>query len=179
MRLAILLFWGAFMLGQGASPSEQKANTQAATTQQESQDGDPGRNGAHERMSGNVEILSETQGVDFGPYLQHVLENVRKNWRNAIPESAQWKHGKVVIEFTITNDGGVAGMKTVRPDCGIIRLKSDSCGDVVLEHAAWSGITASVPFPPLPSDFRGRYLALRFRFFYNPDKSDLVANPPK
>ena len=34
-------------------------------------------------------------------------------------------------------------------------------------------ITASNPFPPLPGEFQGKYLALRFHFYYNPDKSDL------
>ena len=47
---------------------------------------------------------------------------------------------------------------------------------------AWSGIAKSNPFLPLPSDFTGPYLALRFRFYYNPDKSDLtcieVSIPP-
>jgi hypothetical protein len=35
------------------------------------------------------------------------------------------------------------------------------------------GITASNPFPPLPNEFGGQYLGLRFAFYYNPDKSDL------
>ena len=48
-----------------------------------------------------------------------------------------------------------------------------SSGDVALDRPAWGSITASNPFPPLPSDFTGPYLALRFRFYYNPDKADL------
>src|ERR1700674_5771592 len=47
--------------------------------------------GAHGRQVGNLEILSDTQGVDFGPYLQRILRDVRVNWYNAIPESAQFK----------------------------------------------------------------------------------------
>jgi hypothetical protein len=46
-------------------------------------------------------------------------------------------------------------------------------GDDPLDRAAWAGITASNPFPPLPGEFTGPYLALRFRFYYNPDKADL------
>jgi hypothetical protein len=180
MRLATFLFCGAFVLGQDTSPTpQQKVNASAATTNQDSQNRNLGGSGAHGNQSGNIEILSDTQGVDFGPYLQRVLENVRKNWYNTIPESAQWKHGTVVIEFAITKDGGVTGMKMIHPDCGIIRLKMDSCGDAVLERAAWSGITASAPFPPLLSGFRGQYLALRFRFFYNPNKSNPAASLSK
>ena len=73
------------------------------------------------------------------------------------------KKGKVSIEFAIMKDGSVAGMRLVSPS-----------GDVSFDRAAWGGITGSNPFPPLPSEFRGKYLALRFHFYYNPDKSDLA-----
>jgi len=118
--------------------------------------------GAHGRQVGNLEILSDTQGVDFGPYLQRVLHDVRQNWYSAIPESAEMKHGSLIIEFAITKDGKVAGMKLVT-----------SSGDVPLDRAAWAGIVGSDPFPELPSNFTGPYLALRFRFFYNPTKEEM------
>jgi TonB family protein len=119
-------------------------------------------NGARGRQLGALDILSDTQGVDFGPYLQRILEDVRENWYNLIPESASMKKGKLAIEFAITKDGKVADMRLVAPS-----------GDVALDRPAWGAITASNPFPPLPSDFTGPYLALRFRFYYNPDKTDL------
>jgi TonB family protein len=118
--------------------------------------------GAHGRQVGNLEILSDTQGVDFGPYLQRVLHDVRQNWYSAIPESAEMKHGSLIIEFAITKDGKVAGMKLIT-----------SSGDVPLDRAAWAGIVGSDPFPELPSDFGGPYLALRFKFFYNPTKEEM------
>ncbi|MHB8217129.1 MAG: TonB family protein [Candidatus Sulfotelmatobacter sp.] len=118
--------------------------------------------GAHGRQMGNLDVLSDTMGVDFGPYLQRVLHDVKQNWYNAIPESAQMKKGKLSIEFAITKDGKVAGMKLVA-----------GSGDIPLDRAAWAGITASDPFPPLPTEFGGQYLALRFTFFYNPSKEDL------
>jgi TonB family protein len=114
---------------------------------------------------GELDVLSDTMGVDFGPYLNRVLHDVRMNWYNLIPEAARaplMKRGKVSIEFAITKNGGVAGMKIVGPS-----------GDISLDRAAWGGITASNPFPPLPNEFRGQYLALRFHFFYNPEGSDL------
>ena len=45
-------------------------------------------------------------------------------------------------------------------------------GDVALDRAAYGGITASNPFQPLPGEFGGQYLGLRFTFFYNPDKDE-------
>jgi TonB family protein len=127
------------------------------------QEGDFGLGtGAHGRQLGALDILSDTQGVDFGPYLQRILQDVKENWYRLIPESAEMKKGKLAIEFAITKDGQVAGMKLVA-----------TSGDTALDRAAWGGITASNPFPPLPTDFGGQYLSLRFRFYYNPDKADL------
>ena len=150
--------------GMTAGSAIQEA-TQAAAAHRGGggQEGDFGLGtGAHGRQLGNLEVLSDTQGVDFGPYLQRILQEVRENWYRAIPESAEMKKGKLQIEFAITKDGKVADMK--------LTLSSQ---DVALDRAAWAGISASNPFPPLPTDFTGPYLALRFRFYYNPDKADL------
>ena len=127
------------------------------------QEGDFGLGtGAHGRQQGALEILSDTLGVDFGPYLQRILQDVRVNWYHLIPESAEMKKGKLAIEFAITKDGKVADMRLVA-----------TSGDGALDRPAWGSITASDPFPPLPSEFTGPFLALRFRFYYNPDKADL------
>jgi TonB family protein len=114
---------------------------------------------------GPMDVLSDTMGVDFGPYLARVLHDVRENWYRIIPESARaplMKKGKVSIEFAILKNGQVAGLQIV-----------SSSGDVALDRAAYGGITASKPFPPLPTEFGGQYLALRFHFYYNPEKSEL------
>jgi TonB family protein len=114
---------------------------------------------------GPMDVLSDTMGVDFGPYLARVLHDVRENWYRIIPESARaplMKKGKVSIEFAILKNGQVAGLQIV-----------GTSGDVALDRAAYGGITASKPFPPLPAEFGGQYLALRFHFYYNPDKSDI------
>ncbi len=107
-----------------------------------------------------MDVLSDTKGVDFDPYLKRVRDNVRRNWYELMPESARaplMKKGKVDIEFAITKEGRLAGMKIVGPS-----------GDVELDRAAYGGITSCNPFPPLPTEFSGQYLALRFHFFYNP-----------
>ena len=116
-------------------------------------------------VQGGLEVLSDTQGVDFGPYLERVVFIVKRNWYNVIPEAAMppiLKKGKVSIQFAILKDGRIGGMQLI-----------GQSGDISLDRAAWSGITASNPFPPLPSQFTGPYLELRFHFFYNPDKRDL------
>jgi TonB family protein len=127
------------------------------------QGGDFGLNSPeHGRQFGNLEILSDTQGVDFGPYLQRVLQEVKDHWYQLIPESAEMKKGKLALDFAIMKDGHVQGLTLRR-----------SSGDVALDRPAWGSITGSDPFPPLPSEFTGPYLELRFRFYYNPDKGEI------
>jgi len=125
--------------------------------------------GTFQRSNANVqsgmEILSDTQGVDFGPYLSRVHFMIDRSWHLVMPESVfppLSKKGIVTIEFAIQQNGRIAG----------IRLVSSS-GDVPLDRAAWGGITGSDPFPPLPTRFTGPYLALRCRFFYNPSRNDM------
>src|SRR5919204_2150554 len=120
---------------------------------------------AQTKLRSDYDVMSDTMGVDFGPYLARILHTVRENWINLIPEVARaplMKQGKVSIEFAILKDGSVAGMRVIFPS-----------GDASLDRAAWGGITGSNPFPPLPGEFRGQYLALRFHFFYNPEKNTL------
>lgn len=123
--------------------------------------------GASDRNAsvGGFDVLSDTQGVDFGPYLSRVLQSIKSNWYNLIPEEARaplLKHGKVAIRFLITPSGKVAGMFVEFPS-----------GDVPLDRAAYGGISASDPFSPLPHEFHGPYLALRITFFYNPRTGEM------
>lgn len=114
-------------------------------------------------VRGNIDILSDTQGVDFAPYLQRVLQVVKRNWYAIIPNEAKaptFKQGKVAITFLINKDGHVKNMTLATP-----------AGDMALDRAAWGSITGSDPFPPLPREFHGENLALRFRFYYNPSRS--------
>ena len=114
---------------------------------------------------GPVEVLSDTQGVDFGPYLSRVLQSIKINWYNLVPEEARpplLKHGKVAIRFLITPNGKVAGLNVELPS-----------GDTPLDRAAYGGITASDPFSPLPREFNGPYLGLRITFYYNPTITEL------
>jgi TonB family protein len=94
-----------------------------------------------------AEILTDTMGVDFGPYLKGIVPIVKKNWYNMMPPSVYppvLKQGKVSVEFVVLKDGKVNDMKL-----------HTSSGDVPLDRAAWASITASSPFPPLPEEFPG------------------------
>ena len=102
-------------------------------------------------------ILSDTKGVDFGPYLARIVYTVRRNWYAVIPESARLgQKGRVAVVFEILKDGSVPELRLV-----------GSSGAEPLDRAALSGIRASIPFPPLPEEFTGNHLVLQFIFLYN------------
>jgi TonB family protein len=102
-------------------------------------------------------ILSNTRGVDFGPYLAEILEIVRENWYAVIPESARLgEQGRVALIFAIEKNGSVAHLELV-----------STSGKPPLDLAAMSSIKSSDPFPPLPSAFTGQRLRLQFNYFYN------------
>ncbi len=102
-------------------------------------------------------ILSDTRGVNFGPYLARVVYIVRRNWYAVIPESARLgEKGRVALVFEIVKDGSVPQLRLLA-----------SSGSPPLDTAALASIRASNPFPPLPQQFTGNHLVLEFIYFYN------------
>ncbi len=111
----------------------------------------PGKSGS------SLELLSDPKGVDFRPYLVTVLAAVRRNWFAVMPESAKYgRRGRVVIQFAVSRDGSVPKLVIAVPS-----------GAEALDRAAVAGISASNPFPPLPSNFRGESVRLQLVFLYN------------
>lgn len=108
---------------------------------------------------GAIELLTPTEGVDFSHYLARVLASVRRNWYAVIPESARLgERGKVVLQFRIMRNGsvGVGEPNLVR-----------TSGRQPLDSAAVSSIRTSNPFEPLPGQFTGPFIELRFTYLYN------------
>ncbi len=109
------------------------------------------------RIGSSLELLSDPQGVDFRPYMIRVLAIVKRNWFAVIPESARFgRRGKTIIQFAISKDGKVPKLVISGPS-----------GTEALDRAAVAGISASNPFPPLPSEFKGDVIRLQFGFSYN------------
>jgi TonB family protein len=114
--------------------------------------------------AGGAQILSDTMGVDFGPYMKRIVYDTERAWWPIIPEVARPplnKAGRVMIRFKIMKDGSVKEMILEGPS-----------GDVSLDRAAWGGILGASPYPQLPKEFKGPYLELRFYFLYNVKPSD-------
>ncbi len=146
---------------QTAADAVQDAARAARGTGSSYGGGDAGANAPlqHPGNQGAVDVLSDTLGVDFGPYIQRVIYATKRSWYPIIPEVAQppiSKQGRVLIRFKILPDGSVKDMHLEGPS-----------GDVSLDRAAWGGITGAAPFPQLPKNFKGPFLELRFYFLYN------------
>jgi outer membrane biosynthesis protein TonB len=110
--------------------------------------------------TGGVEVLSDTQGVDFGPWLRRWHWETQKTWDPLIPDEVNppiLKKGQVLIHFKVLPDGRIMD--------GSMMLEGRS-GDTALDRAAWGALQGS-NYPPLPKDFHGPYLELRALFMYN------------
>ncbi len=115
---------------------------------------------------GGAEILSDTQGVNFAPYLKGILNEIYVHWLPLLPEEAhppQRLAGESQIRFTINPTGQVAAM----------HLDASTHSDS-LNKAAWGAITAVGAFPQLPDAFHGPNLELRIRFKVNEDSSKKI-----
>jgi len=108
---------------------------------------------------GGLEMLTPDQGVDFSGYLMRVYFTVKRNWFAVMPQSAQLgERGIVVLTFRIMRDGSVPAGE---PD-----IQRNS-GKEPLDRAAYSSVRASNPFEPLPPQFSGPYIELRYTYLYN------------
>jgi hypothetical protein len=108
---------------------------------------------------GGVQILTDTQGVDFRDYINRLLVIVKRNWYSVMPPSVELGDtGKVGLRFKIMSNGSVPD-DDPHPVFG--------SGKEPLDRAAFSSIRASNPFPPLPPGFKGPYIELRIDYYYN------------
>jgi len=112
----------------------------------------------HPGAGGGVQVLSDTQGVDFSDWLARWHYVTERTWDPLIPDEVNppiLKSGVVAIRFKVLPNGQVTDMQ----------LEGRS-GDTALDRAAWGAITGS-SYQPLPKEFHGPYLELRAFFFYN------------
>jgi len=108
---------------------------------------------------GGMEMLTDPQGVDFQSYLQRVYVTVKRNWFAVMPASVELgEKGIVVLTFRIMRDGTVPSNEP--------EIQANS-GKEPLDRAAYSSVRASNPFEPLPPQFKGPYIELRYRYYYN------------
>ncbi|MGH9600730.1 MAG: hypothetical protein ACRD27_12760 [Terracidiphilus sp.] len=110
--------------------------------------------------TGGVQILTNTQGVDFSYWLQAWYYDTEHTWDPLIPDEVNppiSKAGQVQIRFKVLPNGRIMDHSMVL---------EGSSGDPALDRAAWGSLTGS-SYPPLPRNFHGPYIELRALFLYN------------
>ncbi len=147
------------------APSQSAGDAIRQATQQASQNrgqgGDYGANlpVTHQGLNTGVDVLSDTMGVNFGPYLTKILREIKATWLPLIPEEARPplnKQGETLIRFTILPDGRIGSMSL-----------DGSTHDDAINKSAWGSITGVGQFPPLPGEFHGPNLELRIHYLVN------------
>lgn len=118
-----------------------------------------GGGGGRGTAAAGIEMLTDTEGIDFNDYLRRVYLTVKQNWFAVMPASVQLgDQGVVSLQFKIMKNGAV-------PDGDPAQVFSS--GKEPLDRAAFSSIRASNPFPPLPTGFKADHIELRFTYYYN------------
>jgi TonB family protein len=100
-----------------------------------------------------VDILTDTQGVNFGPYIDQVIQTLSDTPRPAITRAGFDNEPTALLSFTVTADGKVT---TLHLD--------ERSNYAALDRAAWSSISKVKALPPLPKQFTGTTLRLRVQY---------------
>jgi TonB family protein len=91
----------------------------------------------------------------YGWYIEAVKRAVNQNWmQNTIdPSIRAGRRAKTVITFTINRDGSIKGIRV-----------SESSGNRSMDDSAQRALLSIDRFPPLPTDYSGRYVDVIFDF---------------
>jgi TonB family protein len=146
--LAFLLVLSSGLIAQQASDTQQTDRGRSLTP------------GGHIPIR-NVDVLSDTQGLDLTPYLRLNTHFIQHNWRKLTTTDvigSSHSLNDLVLEFTVSRDGSLNDAKLAQPS-----------GDSALDQAALDALRRSSPFQELPSDYAGQSLALRVRLHYDPN----------
>jgi hypothetical protein len=116
--------------------------------------------------SSGLELLTDTEGIDFNPYLLTVLLSVRQNWYSLLPPSVKSaQQGINTAEFRVLQNGKVP--------VDFLKLTVQS-GNEEFDRASLTAIRTATPFSNLPEKFSQPFIVLRITFYYNmPRKSSV------
>jgi TonB family protein len=122
----------------------------------------PQSNGAtptHPQVRAGLEMLSDTEGVDFNAYLREVYLSVKKRWFANMPPSVEkGQQGSNTVEFRVLRDGNVP------KDYSRIVIRSEKSD---FDAASLQAIREAAPFGHLPEKFSQPFIVLRITFYYN------------
>ncbi|HVB36923.1 MAG TPA: TonB family protein [Vicinamibacterales bacterium] len=99
-------------------------------------------------------IQFDTKGVDFGPWIQRFIAQIRRNW--FIPQAVLAMKGHVVLQFNVHKDGRITDLRVAGPS------------DVsAFNNAAYNALVTSNPTQPLPAAYPSEHAFFTVTFYYN------------
>lgn len=118
---------------------------------------DLGGQGGDKGFAESGPVSFESQWYDWGEYAQSMVNRIRVNWYNNMPQLIQTgMKGEVTIRFTIHRDGQITDITIL-----------SSSGRPPYDFAAKKAIELSSPLNPLPADFPNATERVTCMFFYN------------
>jgi len=106
-------------------------------------------------------ISFDTKATPFGDYDLNLIHKVEQTWQALRDEhQGTTRMGKVTVEFNLSQDGEIAGLKVQENEVG--EIQSLLCQSAILN---------SSPYPRWPAPMRqmvaGKYREIRFTFHYH------------
>jgi TonB family protein len=101
-----------------------------------------------------VDLLSDTNGADLGPYMRILIGDLKKHWLPPAESANQapLKQEETLLRFTIAPDGQISAMRLENP-----------AQDTAFDKAAWKTATTITPMP-LPAGMKGSSLTVLVHF---------------
>lgn len=103
----------------------------------------------HTNQSFNKNINTEP---DFSPYMRDLQRRIKMNWE---PPKGR-ESLRVVLLFKLAKNGNLLSSSVYK-----------SSGDKQADKAALDALLNSMPFKPLPAEFKGKSVDIQFTFDYN------------
>ena len=103
------------------------------------------------------EIQFDTKGVEFGPWLNRFIAQLRRNWYAILPyEAMLGTKGHVAITFNVHKTGALTDVTVVGP-----------CPIDAFNNAAFGALMATNPTQPIPPAYPDERAFFTVTFFYN------------
>src|SRR5436190_17270703 len=113
--------------------------------------------GRRRRQQFGPEIQFDTKGVEFGPWLNRFIAQLRRNWYAILPyEAMLGTKGHVAITFNVHKTGALTDVSVVGP-----------CPIDAFNNAAFGALMATNPTSPIPAAYPDEKAVFTVTFFYN------------
>ncbi len=105
--------------------------------------------------TGAIAVGDGAFGERYGRYVESITRRVSENWLQSMIAGNVRQAPRIYVSFDILRDGTIINEQI-----------EESSGIPSLDRSAMRAIFASNPLAPLPGDFRGRSVNVRFWFEY-------------